>query len=106
MKALILLLAICAAPAFAEDTTCAVKGMHCESCAEMVHEKVCGAGKYATCDVKIVSEEKELGSLHLVTSDKAAKVDQKAVGAQVKDAGYELDKCAPGAAPAKKGKKS
>ncbi|MGZ3723118.1 MAG: hypothetical protein ACXVA9_09320 [Bdellovibrionales bacterium] len=84
--------------AHAEDTTCAVKGMHCEACQEMVQGKVCEEGKYSQCDVKIIDAKKELGEIHLVTKDEKAKVDQKVVGAAVKDAGYTLQKCKASAA--------
>ena len=79
--------------AFAEEKNCAVKGMHCAACTEMVQGKVCDAAKYSSCDVKIVNEKAELGQIHLVTKDKAAKIDEKAVGDAVTDAGYKLNKC-------------
>lgn len=86
--------------AHAEDKTCAVKGMHCEACTEMVQGKVCEDGKYSTCEVKITNEKKELGQVHLVTKDATAKIDEKQVGAAVKDAGYTLQKCKATAAKA------
>lgn len=78
--------------AYAEDKTCAVKGMHCADCAMTVKEKVCN-DKYSTCDVKVTSAKKELGSLHIVTKDKAQKIDETAIGTLIKDVGYSLDKC-------------
>jgi hypothetical protein len=79
--------------AHAEDKTCAVKGMHCDACVELVTSKVCDQTKYSTCEVKILSEKKTLGQIHLVTKDKAAKIDENAVGSAIKDSGYNLDKC-------------
>jgi cation transport ATPase len=81
------------AVARAEDKTCNVKGMHCESCSEMVQGKVCDQAKYSTCDVKIVNEKKELGQIHLITKDATAKINEKIVSEAVKDAGYEMQKC-------------
>jgi hypothetical protein len=86
--------------AHAEEKTCAVKGMHCDACTEMVQTKVCVEGKYSKCDVKIIDEKKELGQVHLVTKDDAGKIDEGTVGAAVKDAGYTLDKCKAGKAKA------
>jgi hypothetical protein len=91
--------------AHADEKTCAVKGMHCEACMEMVTGKVCDQNKYSTCDVKILDEYKAIGQIHLVTKDSTAKIDETAVGAGVKDAGYELQKCKVGKpAPVKKAK--
>jgi cation transport ATPase len=87
--------------AFAEEKTCAVKGMHCAACTEMVQGKVCDAAKYSICDVKLVNEKAELGQIHLVTKDKAAKIDEKSVDAAVTDAGYKLNKCSTVKATAK-----
>ena len=77
----------------AEDKTCAVKGMHCDACVEMVQGKVCDQNKYSTCDVKVLSEKKNMGQIHLITKDEKAKIDETAVGTAIKDAGYNLDKC-------------
>lgn len=91
--------------AFAEDKTCAVKGMHCAGCTESVQGKVCEEGKYSTCDVKIKDMKKEMGEIHLVTKDTTAKIDEAAVGEAVKDAGYKLQKCtASKVKPAQKAK--
>lgn len=94
------LLAFLAFAARAEDKTCAVKGMHCTACAEMVTGKVCDDSKYAQCEVKILNADKELGQIHLVTKTTTDKVDEKALGEVVKDAGYSLQKCKVGKAKA------
>jgi cation transport ATPase len=98
--------ALSAPLAQAEEKTCAVKGMHCEACTESVQAKVCEEGKYSQCEVKITDGKKEMGQIHMVTKDAAAKIDEKALGAQVKDAGYDLQKCkaSAGKADAKKAK--
>jgi cation transport ATPase len=91
--------------AFAVETTCEVKGMHCTGCTEMVEGKVCDEAKYSTCEVKVTDEKKKLGAIHLVTKDASAKVDEKELGKIVTDAGYKLEKCSPkkaDKAPAKK----
>ena len=77
----------------AEEKTCAVKGMHCAGCVEMVEGKVCDEAKYSTCSVKIVDAKKEAGEIHLVTKDNKMKIDEKALGEVVKDSGYELKTC-------------
>ena len=97
------LMMFAATAAYAEEKTCTVKGMHCKGCAESVEGKVCDQEKYSTCDIKIKDEKKEIGSVHLVTKDKSAKIDEKALGTQIEDAGYKLDKCKAPAAPKKKG---
>lgn len=98
-----LVFAAVAYTAHAEDKTCAVKGMHCTACTEMVQGKVCDEGKYSQCDVKITNEKKEMGEIHIVTKDATAKIDESAVSAAVKDAGYTLQKCkASSAKPAAK----
>lgn len=94
MKLVVLLAFLCGGYVFAEDKTCAVKGMHCEDCVSAVQNKVCN-DTYSTCDVKI-------GKVHLVTKDAAAKVDEKAVSAEIKDAGYTMKKCTNGKAKASK----
>lgn len=86
--------------AFGEEKNCAVKGMHCEACTEMVQGKVCNDA-YSSCDVKIIDAKAEMGQIHIATKDKAAKIDQKAVGAAVTDAGYKLKKCTDVKASAK-----
>lgn len=91
--------------AYAEDTTCSVKGMHCKGCQEMVEGKVCDETKYSTCAVKIADAKKEIGEIHFVTKDEKAKVDQKALATVIKDSGYELKSCkakAPEKSSAKK----
>lgn len=92
----VILLAMVGGLAFsvhAEEKTCAVKGMHCAACVEMVQGKVCEEGKYAKCEVKITNQKKETGQIHMVTKDANAVIDEKNVGAAVKDAGYTLEKC-------------
>lgn len=86
-------LAFVALSAQAEDKTCSVQGMHCQGCTEMVQDKVCDESKYSTCSVKILDADKQTGEIHIVTKDKAAKVDEKAIGALVKDSGYEMKGC-------------
>jgi cation transport ATPase len=89
--AMLVLVSSLAFVAHADEKTCAVKGMHCEACAEMVQGKVCEEGKYSTCDVKV-------GQIHLITKDATAKIDESAVGAAVKESGYSLQKCKLGKA--------
>ena len=91
MKMVVLISFLLGGYAFAEDKTCKVKGMHCENCVEAVQNKVCEKDKYATCDVK-------QGEIHLVTKEDKEKIDEKTVGAAVKDAGYTLQKCKMGKA--------
>ncbi len=94
MKVLILVSAlIFTLSAKAEQATCTVKGMHCTGCKEMVEGKLCDEKKFSKCEVKIVDEKKEIGQLELTTKEANAKVDQKAVGAVIEDAGYKLEKC-------------
>lgn len=104
MKQLIFgLMILAASSVYAEEKTCTVKGMHCKGCAESVEGKVCDKDKYATCDIKIKDEKKEIGLVHLITKDTAAKIDEKALGAQIEDAGYKLDKCKSAPASKQKG---
>ena len=79
--------------AHAEDKTCAVSGMHCQGCQEMVEGKVCDESKYSTCTVKITDAKKQMGEIHVITKDAKAKVDEKTISAQVKDSGYEMKSC-------------
>jgi hypothetical protein len=79
--------------AFAETKTCAVSGMHCKGCQEMVEGKVCDETKYSTCTIKIIDAKKKIGEVHLVTKDSSAKVDENALSAVIKDSGYELKEC-------------
>ena len=93
--------------AFASETTCIVKGMHCTACKEMVEGKLCDEAKFSTCDVKITDAKQELATIHLVTKDAAAKIDEKMVGAVIEDSGYKLEKCtAKDGKPAKSAKPS
>ena len=80
-------------PAFAADTTCAVKGMHCKGCTEMVEGKVCDETKYSKCEVKVTDAKKKLGTVHLVTKDAAATVDEAALSKIIADTGYTMEKC-------------
>lgn len=88
--------------AFAAETTCTVKGMHCTGCKEMIEGKICDESKYSTCDVKISDAKKKIGSIHLVTKENGATIDEKAIGTIVSDAGYKVEKCTAAKAPAKK----
>lgn len=104
MKRLIFgLIILAASSVHAEEKTCTVKGMHCKGCAESVEGKVCDNEKYSTCAITIKDEKKEIGSVHLVTKDSAAKIDEKALSTQIEDAGYKLDKCKAAPGPKKKG---
>jgi hypothetical protein len=93
MRLILCALFVMGGMAMADETTCEVKGMHCTGCKEMIEGKVCDESKYSTCSVKIVDEKKEKGEIHLVTKDAKAKVDEKALSAMVKDAGYEMKAC-------------
>jgi copper chaperone CopZ len=95
------ILSLSFATARAEDKTCQVKGMHCESCMQTVTEKVCNESKYSTCKVSLIDEKKELGQVHLITKDAQAKIDEKAIGEAIKDSGYSMEKCVQGKAKAK-----
>ena len=93
MRLLICALFLMGSAVHAEDKTCSVSGMHCQGCQEMVEGKVCDESKYSTCTVKIIDAKKEMGEIRLVTKDAKAKVDEKAVEAQVKDSGYQMKGC-------------
>lgn len=83
--------------ALAEEKTCVVSGVHCQDCVDTVKAKVCDPAKYSSCDVKLTDKKQQLGKVHLVTKDSKDKVDEKAVGELVKDAGgYTLEKCSNG----------
>jgi hypothetical protein len=104
MKQLIFgLMVLAASSVYAEEKICTVKGMHCKGCAESVEGKVCDKEKFSTCDIKITDEKKEIGSVHLVTKDKASKIDEKVLGTQIEDAGYKLDNCKSAPASKQKG---
>lgn len=92
MKIILSVLLLAGLQAFAEDKTCAVTGMHCQGCTEMVEGKVCDESKYSTCTVKITDAKKKAGEIHFVTKE-GVKVDEKAVGELVKDSGYEMKSC-------------
>ena len=93
-----LALGFVAGAAHGEEKTCAVQGMHCESCKEMVEGKVCEEGKYKTCDVKILNAKKELGQIHMITKEANDKIDEKSIGAMLTDAGYTMQSCKMGKA--------
>ncbi len=95
MKIILSFLFAASLQATAEETTCAVKGMHCQGCTEMVEGKVCDEAKYSTCTVKVLDAKKQTGEIHLVTKDATAKVDEKAVGKLVEDSGYKMLSCKP-----------
>ena len=88
--------------ASAEDKTCTVSGMHCSGCKEMVEGKICDETKYSTCEVKILDEEKEICQVRLVTKDAKAKVDEKALAAELKQVEPKYKLSCKGA-PSKKG---
>lgn len=90
-------IALLALGAQAEESTCTVKGMSCESCVSKVQEKVCSGDKFATCEVKYDSKTKT-GMIHIVTKDMATKVDAKEIGAAIADTSYKVAACAPTAA--------
>ncbi|HMN67581.1 MAG TPA: heavy metal-associated domain-containing protein [Bdellovibrionales bacterium] len=79
--------------ASAEETTCTVKGMHCQGCTESVEGKVCDENKYKTCEIKIIDAKKQIGQIRVEPKDAKANVDEKAISALVKDAGYEMQNC-------------
>ena len=79
--------------ALAEEKTCAVKGLHCPDCVADVQKKVCEAGQYAVCDVKLTDKKQELGQIHLKTKDAKAKIDETAMGKLLADMTYEMQKC-------------
>lgn len=90
--------------AFAEEKTCTVKNMHCQDCADTVTNSLCkDKSIYSTCEVKIINKTKEVGQVHLITKDAAAKVDEKELGTIIDSSGYQLDKCHLGG-PKKSGK--
>lgn len=100
MKNILLVAAFAFGPfVSAMETTCDVKGMHCQGCTEMVEGKVCDEAKYSTCEVKVTDAKKKAGFIRLVTKDEAAVIDESAIGKIVSDAGYKIGKCkAPKAA--------
>lgn len=105
MKILMLLVAFAGSLAVnfarAEEKTCVVDGPHCTGCTEMIEGKVCDEAKYSTCKVDIVDEDKHIGQLHLVTKDKAAKIDEKGLAKTLTDmeSDYSLKKCSSGPPP-------
>lgn len=86
--------------ATAEEKTCAVKGMECTGCVDMVKDKVC-TENFSTCDVTVTDKKNKVGQIHIVTKDATAKVDEKALSTAIKDTTYTVEKCAAGA-PKKK----
>ena len=80
----------------AEESTCTIKGMSCESCVSNVQEKVCTGDKFSTCEVKYDSKTKT-GMIHIVTKDMAAKVDAKEIGAAIAETNYKVAACTPAA---------
>lgn len=94
MKAIVFTLLLATGYVQAEEKTCQLTGMHCTGCTEMVEGKVCGDGKkYTTCKARIVDEGKQMGEIHMVTKDPKGKIDEKALKAAVKDAGYVFKSC-------------
>ncbi len=94
LKIVVAALALMAASVHADDQSCAVKGMHCADCVSSVKTKICDPAKFSTCDVDLAKGKKDMGQIHIVTKDATTKIDQKELGAKIKDAGYTLDKCA------------
>lgn len=95
MKTLLLVvLTACAVSAQAEDSTCTVKGMTCDSCAATVKEKVCTGDKWATCDVTYDAKTKT-GMIHVVTKDMATKVDAKELSTAMAETTYKVASCKP-----------
>ncbi len=91
--------------AFAEEKNCTVKGMNCDHCVGTVKEKVCN-DQYETCEVTVQDAKAKVGMIHVVTKDKAAKIDEKAMGTAIADTSYTIGKCSNGAPKAGKAKKA
>ena len=67
----------------------AVKGMHCEACVSSIRKKICTEGTYASCDVALTDEKKQLGEIRITPKD-GQPVDVTKMRSQVSDMGYEL----------------
>ena len=104
MKAVFLvLISLVCLQGFAEEKTCALKGVECTSCVGKVKELVCNP-TFSTCDVSVVDKAKKMGQIHVVTKDATAKVDEKAINEAIKETTYSVGKCTAGAPV--KGKKN
>ena len=73
--------------------------MHCDSCVDMVKDKVCN-DTFDVCDVTL-DEKSKSGNIHIKTKDQGAKIDEKALSAAIADTDYKVSKC-KAAAKAKK----
>ena len=93
MRFLLLALMLSGLSATAEKKTCQVDGMHCQGCTEMVEGKICDEEKYSTCKVTVTDADKKKGQIELATKDKKSKIDEKALGAVIKDTGYKMKSC-------------
>ncbi len=86
-----IIITLLAATTFANTTTTvAVEGMHCSGCKKMIEAKVCGdeaiAKNAASCEVKLVDEEKQTGEVVIVAKPDTT-VDAEAVKKQILAAG-------------------
>lgn len=66
-----------------------VKGMHCEACVSAITKEVCTEGTYASCNVTLTDESKQLGEIRLVPKD-GQTVDAAQLKKSVSDIGYEV----------------
>ncbi len=87
MKSMIMsLLFVGAMTAQAETATVTVNGMHCAGCKEAMTKNVCGNEAIAktaeSCEVKLVTDKKHVGQIHIVTKP-GMKVDMDAVKTQI-----------------------
>lgn len=92
MKLVILLaVTVLTSSAFAESKTLTLEGVHCQDCVATLQEKICGDKTFATCQVKLINEKKELGQLKLTTKGDA-KIDMQKIAKIVEDEGYKIKK--------------
>jgi hypothetical protein len=92
--AFVILSLVLAGAAHAEEKNCAVKGMHCDACTEMVKDKVCN-DTMAVCDVTVKDGKgkAKMGNIHIKTKEAAGKIDEKAIAKAIADTDYKLEKC-------------
>ncbi|MEQ1723785.1 MAG: hypothetical protein ABL930_11455 [Pseudobdellovibrio sp.] len=90
MKSLLISISLLSSLAFAETATINIEGMHCSGCKAMVDAKVCKDAAtnkdFASCEVKLVDEEKQTGQVTIVTKE-GMKVNIETVTAGIKAAG-------------------
>ena len=90
---LVSLFLLVGASTFAEEKTCAVKGMHCQNCVDDLKAKLCEGDKFSVCEVTLKDKKQQLGQFHIKTKEKSGKVDDQAITSMLADLTYTMDKC-------------